>query len=99
VRVCQIPSVYLSYNFQGGGGESPLRGSNSESLCSYGSSQVRQDVPEIMNCREHLAFVSNFPSICYFCDSLCGLVVRVLSYRTEMYCVSCEVRNELIYVM
>jgi hypothetical protein len=27
----------------------------------------------------------------------CGLVVRVPGYRTEMYCVSCEVRNEFIY--
>jgi hypothetical protein len=24
---------------------------------------------------------------------LCGLVVRVPGYGTEMYCVSCEVRN------
>jgi hypothetical protein len=29
----------------------------------------------------------------------CGLVVTVLGYRTEMYCVCCEVRNEFIYVM
>jgi hypothetical protein len=29
----------------------------------------------------------------------CGLVVRVPGYRTEMYCVSCEVRTEFIYVM
>jgi hypothetical protein len=28
-----------------------------------------------------------------------GLVVRVLGYTTEMYCVSCEVRTEFIYVM
>jgi hypothetical protein len=28
-----------------------------------------------------------------------GLVVRVPGYRTEMYCVSCEVRTEFIYVM
>jgi hypothetical protein len=27
-------------------------------------------------------------------DSLCGLVVRVHGYRTEMYCASCEVRTE-----
>jgi hypothetical protein len=27
---------------------------------------------------------------------LCGLVVRVPGYRTEMYCVSCEVRTEFI---
>jgi hypothetical protein len=26
-------------------------------------------------------------------------VVRVPGYRTEMYCVSCEVRTEFIYVM
>jgi hypothetical protein len=32
-------------------------------------------------------------------DRLCGLVVRVLGYTTEMYCVSCEVRTEFIYVM
>jgi hypothetical protein len=32
-------------------------------------------------------------------DSLCGLVVRVPGCTTEMYCVSCEVRTEFIYVM
>jgi hypothetical protein len=32
-------------------------------------------------------------------DLLCGLVVRVPSYRSEMYCVSCEVRTEFMYVM
>jgi hypothetical protein len=32
-------------------------------------------------------------------DRLCGLVVRVPAYRTEMSCVSCEVRTEFIYVM
>jgi hypothetical protein len=31
-------------------------------------------------------------------DRLCGLVVRVPGYITEMYCVSCEVRTEFIYV-
>jgi hypothetical protein len=41
----------------------------------------------------------------YFCtylilqDRLCGLVVRVPGYTTEMYCDSCEVRTEFIYVM
>jgi hypothetical protein len=30
---------------------------------------------------------------------LCGLVVRVPGYTAEMYCVCCEVRTELIYVM
>jgi hypothetical protein len=32
-------------------------------------------------------------------DRLCDLVVRVPGYTTEMYCVSCEVRTEFIYVM
>jgi hypothetical protein len=32
-------------------------------------------------------------------DRLCGLVVRVPGYTTEMYCVSCKVRTEFIYVM
>jgi hypothetical protein len=31
-------------------------------------------------------------------DDLCGLVVRVPGYTTEMYCASCEVQTELIYV-
>jgi hypothetical protein len=30
---------------------------------------------------------------------LCGLVVRVPGYRTEMYCASCKVRTKFIYVM
>jgi hypothetical protein len=32
-------------------------------------------------------------------DRLCGLVVRVPGFRTEMYYASCEVRTEFIYVM
>jgi hypothetical protein len=32
-------------------------------------------------------------------DRLCGLVVRVTGYKTYMYCASCEVRTEFIYVM
>jgi hypothetical protein len=35
----------------------------------------------------------------HFIDRLCGLVVRVPVYRTEVYCSSCEVRTEFIYVM
>jgi 3-methyladenine DNA glycosylase AlkD len=31
-------------------------------------------------------------------DRLCGLVVRVPGYKTEMYCASCEVRTEYIYI-
>jgi hypothetical protein len=32
-------------------------------------------------------------------DCHCGLVVGVPDYEMKMYCVSCEVRNEFIYVM
>jgi hypothetical protein len=32
-------------------------------------------------------------------DLFCGLVVRVSDCRKKMYCVSCEVRTEYIYVM
>jgi hypothetical protein len=32
-------------------------------------------------------------------NRLCGLVVRAPGCRTEMYCASCEVRTEFIYVM
>jgi hypothetical protein len=32
-------------------------------------------------------------------DRLCVLVVRVSGCRTELYCVSCKVRTEVIYVM
>jgi hypothetical protein len=34
----------------------------------------------------------------HWCDHLCGLVVRVPGFRTEMYRVSCEVRTEFMYV-
>jgi hypothetical protein len=30
---------------------------------------------------------------------VCGLVVRIPGYRTEMYCVSCEVRTDFLYVI
>jgi hypothetical protein len=43
--------------------------------------------------------MSVFDSFEDFVDRLCGLVVRVPGYRTEMYCVSCEVRTEFMYVM
>jgi hypothetical protein len=32
-------------------------------------------------------------------DRLCGLVVRVAGYTTEMYCDFCKVRTEFMYVM
>jgi hypothetical protein len=40
-----------------------------------------------------------FVNIMQFQDRLCGLAVRVPGYKTVMYCVSCEVRTEFIYVM
>jgi hypothetical protein len=46
---------------------------------------------------------TNWIYICYVEESrpdrLGGLVVRAPGCRTEMYCVSCEVRIEFIYVM
>jgi hypothetical protein len=44
---------------------------------------------------------TNWIYVCYVkkVDRLCGLVGRVLGSRTEMYCASCEVRTEFIYVM
>jgi hypothetical protein len=38
-------------------------------------------------------------SLSFKFDCLCGLAVRVHGYTTEMYCASCEVRTEFIYVM
>jgi hypothetical protein len=32
-------------------------------------------------------------------DRLCGVVLTVPGYTTEMYCASCEVQTEFIYVM
>jgi hypothetical protein len=34
--------------------------------------------------------------VCYMTDRLCGLVVRVPGYTTEIYCASWEVRSEYI---
>jgi hypothetical protein len=33
------------------------------------------------------------------CDRLCGLVVSVRGYLTDICCVSCEAQTEFIYVM
>jgi hypothetical protein len=44
-------------------------------------------------CKLLIRFPNYVPS-----DRLCGLVVRVPGYTTEMYCASCEVRTEFIYV-
>jgi hypothetical protein len=39
-----------------------------------------------------------FVFLCQLMGKL-SVSVRVLCYRTELYCVSCEVRTEFIYVM
>jgi hypothetical protein len=68
------------------------------SLCSYGSSQVRQDIPEIMNCCENLTFVSLFRlyATCVTATAVWWSEFLV----TERRCiVSCEIRTEFIYVM
>jgi hypothetical protein len=47
---------------------------------------------------DHLIFILlKFKGMETVKDRLCGLVVRVPGYRTEMYCVSCEVRTEFIW--
>jgi hypothetical protein len=38
-----------------------------------------------------------FDIIVYMRDRLCGPVVRVPGYKTEMYCDSCEVQTEFIH--
>jgi hypothetical protein len=43
-----------------------------------------------------LHFLRFLVSAINYGDRLCGLVVRVPGYRTEMYCVSCEVRTASI---
>jgi hypothetical protein len=47
----------------------------------------------------YLITLQIFDAPYYVVDRLCGLVVRVPGYTTEMYCASCEVRTEFIYVM
>jgi hypothetical protein len=44
-------------------------------------------------------YCENHPNTYIAVMHLYGLVVRVPGYRTEMYCPSCEVRTEFIYVM
>jgi hypothetical protein len=38
----------------------------------------------------------NLYMLCWKVDRICGLVIRVPCHRTEMYCVSGEVRTEFI---
>jgi hypothetical protein len=40
-----------------------------------------------------------YETACNVPDRLCGLVVRIPGCRTEMYCASCEVRTEFMYVI
>jgi hypothetical protein len=43
--------------------------------------------------------LTHFIIIIIIIHRLFGLVARAPGYTTEMYCVSCEVRTEFIYVM
>jgi hypothetical protein len=43
--------------------------------------------------------IGKFKDVTSADDRLYCLVVRVPGYTTEMYCASCEVRTEFIYVM
>jgi hypothetical protein len=54
---------------------------------------------EVKNNKEREKYI--FASVFTLPDRLCGLVVRVPGYTTEMYCDSCKVRIEFIheYVM
>jgi hypothetical protein len=50
-------------------------------------------------CRRPFALMYKISKLLVNLDRLCGLVVRVPGCTMEMYCVSCEVRTEFIYVM
>jgi hypothetical protein len=52
---------------------------------------LRNAITNTILIHEEIRFILN--------SGLCGLVVRVPGYRTEMYCASCEVRTGFIYVM
>jgi hypothetical protein len=41
----------------------------------------------------------NLCMLCRKVDRLYGLAVKSSYYRTEIYCVPCDVRTEFIYVM
>jgi hypothetical protein len=68
----------------------------------FGHPQTKYTILVIGSYYTHNASVALY-SIFITCiirwDRLRGLVVRVPGYRTEMYCASCEVRTEFIYVM
>jgi hypothetical protein len=54
---------------------------------------------EALNAFPNVYTISKFVLTFTLVDRLCGLVVRVPGYRTEMYCDSCEVRTEFLYVI
>jgi hypothetical protein len=56
------------------------------------SADVKKTGLEAISLHSHTSLTSLY-------DRLCGLVVIVPGYTTEMYCVSCKVRTEFIYVM
>jgi hypothetical protein len=44
-------------------------------------------------------FFLSCPRLLVVSLSICMKITRVPGYRTDMYCVSCEVRTEFMYVM
>jgi hypothetical protein len=68
-----------------------------------GEGQGRSATSELAECNTNRALriniTFNYSPFSVEVDRLCGLVVRVPGYTTKMYCASCEVRTEFIYVM
>jgi hypothetical protein len=60
------------------------------------------DIRAKVSCKDSLALTMLLRTIInthsLLQDRFCGLVVRVPGHRTDMYCLSCEVRTEFIYV-
>jgi hypothetical protein len=67
----------------------------------YATRFCRLDIKACPKPSQHLALALSTDSDCIASsmDRLCGLVVRVPGYTTELYCVPCEVRTEFVYVM
>jgi hypothetical protein len=67
---------------------------------SYKASTQAATALATAQCRIQLGLYEAFHAVWLFkYVRLCGLVVRVPAYTTEMYCDSCEVQTEFIYVM
>jgi hypothetical protein len=81
---------------------SHLHSIHTRPLDTEGSS--RREADQLSSRRPTLRMYEAVPSLSLFMACILigpadGLVVRVPGYRTEMYCASCEVRTEFMYVM